>query len=404
MRLTKFRRGLGIAAGYFAYYALLGLLQPYLSPLLAEWGFGHSAIGAILAAAAMCTTVAPIWLLQAGAGRVRGNRLIGGTALLALGGAGLLGAIAQAPGALALWVVALMLFSALYSPISAMLDTVAVAATTQGLWTFGSLRVAGSLGFIVASITMGRLIKGSYTQPLHLGLAVVAATLALACLSLPKETTACLDQKPAPRQKAKDAPYPKGFVFLLAALALHWFTFGPYMYGYTLLAQQIGIPSEWVGQAWSLAVISEVCFFLVADKVVGRLGYRMTLSIAFGAALLRWLLYGLFAVPAVLVAAQVLHGPSFALFYVGAMSAIRQMGSPAERPRMQGAFTGIVTGLSATLGIGFAGVAATYMPLNAAFVWVCPAQALAFALLWLPRSLRPKPLPQAEDVEPLPAA
>jgi len=144
MRLTKFRRGLGIAASYFAYYALLGLLQPYLSPLLAEWGFGHSAIGAILAAAAMCTTVAPIWLLQAGGGRVRGKRLIGGTALLALGGSLLLGATAQAPGALALWVGALMVYSALYSPISAMLDTVAVAATTQGPWTFGSLRVAGS--------------------------------------------------------------------------------------------------------------------------------------------------------------------------------------------------------------------------------------------------------------------
>jgi PPP family 3-phenylpropionic acid transporter len=397
MKLTRFRRGLGIAASYFAYYSLLGLLQPFLAPLLAEWGLSHTAISIVMASAALCTTVAPMWLMQAGGGRVRGHRLITGTAVLALGGAVLLGAVAQAPQAHGLWIAALLVYSALYSPISAMLDTVAVAATSQGPWSFGALRMVGSLGFIAASSTMGLVADHGLTEPLHMGLIIIAAGLALACFSLPKETTACLDQKPAPRQKAKDAPYPKGFVFLVCALSLHWFTFGPYMYGYTLMAQKLGIPSKWVGLSWSLAVVSEVGFFLLADKVVERVGYRVTLTMAFVAASARWLLYGLFTVPTVIVAAQVLHGPSFALFYVGAMSAIRQMGGVNERPRMQGAFTGIVTGLSATIGIIFAGAVAKYMPLNTAFVLVCPAHIVALALLWLPKALKPKP--QSEGIE-----
>lgn len=390
MQFSTYRRGLGIAACYFAYFSLLGLLQPFLAPLLAEWGFSHTAISGIMMAAAVCTTVAPIYLLRAGGGRVRGSRLIRGTAFLALGGAVLLGVAAQMPEAHALWIVALLIYSALYSPISAMLDNVAVAATTKGPWSFGALRLAGSLGFITASLTMGQVADDGLSQPLHIGIIIVAIALAVACFCLGKEATACLDQKPAPRQKAQDAPYPKGFIFLLSALSLHWFTFGPYMYGYSLLARQVGISGSWVGRSWALAVISEVCFLLLASRVVARFGYRGALTAAFCAASLRWLLYGLFPVPWVLVAAQVLHGPGFALFYVGAMSAIQTMGKPNEQLRMQGAFTGIVTGASATLGIGFAGLIASYMPLNTAFLWVCPAQALALALLWLPKSLKPR--------------
>lgn len=398
MHLTRFRRGLHIACSYFAYFALLGLLQPYLPPLLAERHFSLQNISYVLVAAALCTTVAPMWLLRAGGGRVRGSRLIGGTALLALGGALLFAAVAPFEGTQIPYVAALLLFSLLYSPIGAMIDTVAVAANAPGPWSYGSMRVMGSLGFIAASNAVGYLSDDGLTEPLHTGLVLIAGGLALACLILPSDTTRALDQKPAPRQKASEAPYPKGFVPFLVAMALHWFTFGPYMFGYTLLAKGVGVPGRWVGLAWSLAVLSEIGFFLVADRIVARVGWRMTVTFALVAASVRWLLIGLFPVPVVLVASQVLHGPGFALFYVGAMSAIKTLGTAKENMRMQGAFAGLVTGLSGTLGIAFAGSVAGFVQLPWAFVFVCPATAVALALLWFTRSLRPKPL--AQQMEP----
>ena len=330
MGMTRFRRGLHIACSYFAYFALLGLLQPYLPPLLAERHFSLRAISAVLVAASLCTAVAPMWLLRAGGGRVRGSRLIGGTALLALGGALLFAAAAPVHATQVPFVAALLLFSLLYSPLGAMIDAVAVAANAPGPWSYGSMRVMGSLGFIASSNVVGYLSDDGLTEPLHTALVLIAGALALACLVLPRDSTTVLDQKPAPRQKASEAPFPKGFVPFLVAMALHWFTFGPYMFGYTLLAQGAGVSGRWVGWAWSLAVLSEVGCFLIAD---------------------------------------------------------RTLGTSKEIMRMQGAFTGIVTGLSGTLGIGFAGLIANQMPLHWAFLWACPASGVAVALLWLTRSL-----------------
>lgn len=393
MRMTRFRRGLHIACGFFAYFALLGLLQPYLPPLLAERRFSLRTISAVLVGASLCTAVAPMWLLRAGGGRVRGSRLIGGTALLALGGALLFGAAAPIHATPVPYIAALLLFSLLYSPLSAMIDAVAVAANAPGPWSYGSMRVMGSLGFIASSNVVGYLGDEGLTEPLHAALVLIAGALALICIALPKDLTAVLDQRPAPRQKASEAPYPRGFVPFLVAMSLHWFTFGPYMFGYTLLAQRSGMSGRWVGWAWSLAVLSEIGFFLIADRIVARVGWRSTVSIALVAAASRWLLIGLYPVPMVLVASQVLHGPGFALFYVGSMSAIKTLGTDKEIMRMQGAFTGLVTGLSGCIGIGCAGLIANQMQLHWAFLGVCPATGVALALLWLTRSLRGRAQP-----------
>lgn len=383
-KLTRFHRGLRIAVSYAAFYSLLGLIQPFLAPLLHERGYSPAGISAVLATAALCTSVAPIWVLQAAGGRVRGSRLIGGMALFALGGAFTLGTMAESNAPALLYVLALLAFSALYSPLGPMLDSVAVAATERGPWTFGHLRGVGSMGFIAASCTMRLFGDGKLAEPFHLGVLVISGLIVLACWALPREATQALDQKPPKRLKKSEAPpYPQGFVPLLAALALHWFTFGPYMYGYSLLAYQVGVPDKWVGPAWALAVATELVVFLfVAERVVERWGYRVTLSLAFAAAAARWLMVGLMPEPTMVVAAQVLHGPSFALFYVGAMAAIRELGEPHEQMRMQGAFTGIVTGFSAAVGIAFAGWAAGRFGLSNTFLIVCPVQAVALGLLW----------------------
>jgi PPP family 3-phenylpropionic acid transporter len=93
---------------------------------------------------------------------------------------------------------------------------------------------------------------------------------------------------------------------------------------------QSGISPFVAGVLWSESVASEVLVFLLAGPLLlRRLGERGAFALAIGAAVLRWSVMALTPAAPVMALTEPLHGFSFALLHLTAMSVIGRT-VPAE--------------------------------------------------------------------------
>jgi PPP family 3-phenylpropionic acid transporter len=391
-----------MAMGYGSYYSLLGLIQPYLPPTLFAQGLSPARVGLLLSACALASTIAPIAVARASAKyRWRAFRVARACAAAACLFAGALWALQAAPSTT--YVVALFLFTAAWAPLAALYDTLAVRVSRVSDSSFGGIRLIGSIGYMAASSLAGAWMAPA-PVPRFLGtLGILAAVLWLSTFALPR-----IAEPPPPRRQAASfwAQFTPTWWLWLGAMALHWFTFGPYQYGLSLLIRAQGVPARATGMVWSVGVLSELLFFLASGRLIARFGTRRVLAIALAATGARWMLVGAWPSPWMIVATQLLHGPGFALFYAGAMQAIADFSGRRNQVAYQGLFTGVVTGAATTLGIAFAGWLHARHSLEHVFLAVAPVQLAALGLLFYagppspagaPRGAAPPPLLLHED-------
>ena len=77
-----------------------------------------------------------------------------------------------------------------------------------------------------------------------------------------------------------------------------------------------------------------------------RMPAHQVLTLALAASLIRWTLLGLFPNPYVIVATQLLHGPSFALYYAAAMQELGDFAGKRFHASLQGLFATGVNGVA----------------------------------------------------------
>ncbi|HET6344410.1 MAG TPA: MFS transporter [Myxococcota bacterium] len=381
-----------MAMGYGSYYSLLGLLQPYLPPTLFAQGLSPARVGLLLSACALATTVAPIAVARASAKyRWRAFHVARACAAAACLFAGALWTLRAAPSTT--YVIALFLFTAAWAPLAALYDTLAVRVSRVSDTSFGGLRLIGSVGYMAASSLAGAWVAPA-PVPRFLGtLGVLAAVLWLSTFALPR-----IAEPPPPRRQAAGfwSQFTPAWWLWLTAMALHWFTFGPYQYGLSLLIRAQGVPARATGMVWSVGVLSELLFFLASGKLITRFGPRRVLAVALAATGARWVLVGAWPSPWMIVATQLLHGPGFALFYASAMQAIADFSGRRNQMAYQGLFTGVVTGAATTLGIAFAGWLHTWHTLEHVFLAAAPVELAALGVLFYAGAPTPVPPPPRE--------
>lgn len=366
-----------LALAYFGYFGLLGTLNPFLAAVLLERGFPTGAVGLTLAVLGVLTGSMPLLAgaltSRLGLSRSKTFRIC---AALTVALAITLVVVAPDLGILG-YVGLLALLTASYAPLNAVLDASALDLCSRHGWAFGRLRMMGSVGFIVTATGLGHLLpEEGVTRGVHLATAALAGVVGLSAVLLPR----------APRRRAvagslrqeMSAPVlsPRAVTVLLAAFALHSASFGPYQYGFTLLGRSLHLAPLTIALGWSAGVVSEIVFFGLSSAALRRWGWRRTLAVALVAAPLRWLSLGLFPTPTTYFLAQILHGPSFALYYAAAMAAFNKA-APARRASAQTTFCAMVAGLASGPAVYAAGRMHAQSPLPHVFVAVVVLNVLA---------------------------
>jgi PPP family 3-phenylpropionic acid transporter len=379
------------AVAFFFNFMVGGLMGPFLSPVLMARGLSHSEIGLTFAAIYGCGTLMPLVMGHIADSYVSLGRAIRTACAGLVACAALLWAIAtwqpDAVGAQSstLFVSVLLLLALSRAPLGSLLDTLAMQVAHNQAPVYARIRLCGSLAYMSAATGAGYLLSCGH---LHRFFGALTLLATLACVTgwlLPQERRSAErlqeDRLHAATNKFRRTLTPT-FWLWMAAMMLHWLAFTPYQYGFSLYLREQHVTSEVTGLLWSVGVLAEMATFATCHHFFKRIPMARALALTFAAGALRWALLGNFTHIGIIAVSQLLHGPSFALFYSACMQELSVFGGVRYRSSYQGLFATLVTGLSACLGTAVAGQLHSHMPFQRVILLGIPFEVAAAVMLW----------------------
>lgn len=273
------------------------------------------------------------------------------------------------------------LFAALaiaLSPVTPLSDATTLEWLRHHGGSYGGVRIFGSLGFLISSLAVGPLYAGKGIFHLFTFYGVMLFGAFVMSLWAPEQRDAgALAHGEGIASLLRDRVVA---VFLLLAL-VGYGTYAAYNTFFALYLRGLGAGTGVVGLGAGLASLSELPVMAVAGLVVRRVGVKPLLLAGLGAALLRWLAYGLLHDYRVALAFQLLHGLSFAGFYVAGVTFIEYRVPARLRATGQTLFNAATFGLGTVLGANLFGV--LYDRLHAGGMFLAAAAICAAAIMGL---------------------
>lgn len=293
-----------------SYYLANAVYQGYASKYFESTGVTHAQLTILLTAApAISILMQPLWGTIGDRARLRNNVLrlmIVFSALIVL--------TYRISGTFWYLLIASTLFSAFYTSVQPMGDSIILESLQHKNQPFGPLRLMGCVTFAVGNLFIGYAVEGRMNLVLYLTAAVLMLTL-LCTRALPPtpghQSTTGRKMNPTGILRL---PHMKPLIIMLMLMQLtmgYFYSFySPY---FTSLE---GGSTTILGWCYFLSAMSEVPFLLNADKLFEKLGVGKLMSICAAALTCRWLLLGSFANIYVAAFSQVLHGWGFIVMTV----------------------------------------------------------------------------------------
>jgi PPP family 3-phenylpropionic acid transporter len=248
-------------------------------------------------------------------------------------------------------VVALVIYTLARSPVGPLLDALALASHARGGAPFGAVRAWGSLGYLSAAWAAGALLAArGPTAALTPTLLLLMVSVACAFVVPPAP--------PTPREALLPALYrlvrePR-VARVLALGVLNQVGLSPYdMLFPTWFARRAG--GATAGAAVALGVACEVVVMFWGRSLVAHLGAMRAMSLAFALSALRWALVSRVTHVPTLVAVQCLHGFTFGVYYLAAVSRLDEVAPREVRTSAQGIHHALVFGGGGALSLALAG-------------------------------------------------
>ncbi|MEZ6038790.1 MAG: MFS transporter [Planctomycetota bacterium] len=313
------RAWLGLAGFYACSFTALGVYMQFFPTWLKEvQGFDAQDVAVVLSAQTISRTIAgPLWSQRVD--RTGDARRV--LLLLASAATGAFALFAVAPTLWLAWAVAFG-FGCLYPPMHPIVDAAAVRVGREQGFSFGRLRVVGSIAFLVAIVVVGPCLEPDATWRVFPILVVSLFATAVAGWFVPRPAAA-----PTPPADGRPVVWWRlfgsgQFVLLLASSALIQGSHATYYNLSTVHWNAHGIGKTCASLLWAEGVLAEIVLFFVARRAVERLRPTTLLMLGGAGAALRWTLIGSTTEPLWLFLGNWLHGLSFAATYLGAIRAI----------------------------------------------------------------------------------
>lgn len=351
-----------LSSSYFFYFAILGLISPYLSVFLDGKGFTSLELGEIFAILTATKIIAPsLWAILADR---TGQQLL----IIRFGAA-----LALFSFTLLFWLdnywaisFCLAMFSLFWTAILPQLEVLTLNSVRRSSKIYARVRLWGSLGFIVLAILAGQVMT-FYTEanlPNVTGAAFTNAFISMGCAVLTLLLFSTLSLKPrhvvniakVEVLSIKEKLFEKRFVIFFISGVLLQISFGPFYGFFVLFLRDLEYPGFAVGVLISLGVMAEVLVFIFASKFFQRFSLKGILIFSLAVTALRWFLVAFYADSAwILAFTQLIHAASFALFHSASMIFISSHFSASQQSRGQAIYLGGVYGVGGAIGAYLAG-------------------------------------------------
>ncbi len=368
---------------YFIYYFFVGAFVPYWGLYLKSEQFSPADIGILMSLFQISRIFAPNfwgWLADHTGQRTPWIRL---TAFLGLCG---FAAVFWAHGFFWLFFVmaALSIFTSSTLPLAESL-TLAHLATTNG--HYSSIRMWGSLGFIVAAVILGYLIDATGIHSLLWFLLVVQMTLFALTYTLPEPKVEPHEHDHFSIWQVIRQP---NVIALLVGCSLMVTAHGVLYNFYSIYLSEHGYSKGMIGLLWSVGVICEIGIFMLMPRIMARFSLKAILLVSLVLAVLRFSLIGS-AVDNIwlLIFAQSLHAATFGSFHAASVEVITQFFSGRHQARGQAIYNSVAYGVGGTLGGVAGGYALQYLGGQQTFVLAALFPLLGLGVIGLGLKLNP---------------
>ncbi|MCM3357611.1 MFS transporter [Psychrobacillus sp. MER TA 171] len=244
-----------------------------------------------------------------------------------------------------------VLFSLIYPNLLPAMESSASILMQKDKVHYGKSRSFGSVGFMFALLFIGGVTAIWDEQAI---LWTMLAALAIIMLTYSRPMPASLSEIPLRTTKENSVKWKelftsKQFIIILTLTVLIQGSHASYNnYGFIYL-QDIGVNSLYIGIILNVAVIFEIVFFLIADKLFSNKKVSWMFLLAGIGATIRWI--GIYLFPSVwmFILTQALHSVSFGVAHYAFIQYISRTLDKRLIPAAQGIYAALSMSLSSAV-------------------------------------------------------
>lgn len=251
----------------------------------------------------------------------------------------------------------LMVFGSFYSPLTPMLDTIALDFVEQNPSdSYGEIRLWSSAGWAFSTIVVGYLLKGidiKFVFPIT-SVLFLATGIFMYVLYKPLKITKSLETIIFSHLWQLIINSPRLLIFI-AIIFIYGILTAPVMLFINLYYNELNAQSQQIGYAFAIQALFELPFFFYGKRIIARFGARKVMIFAMIITMLRMLLYGLISNPNIAIAVGVMHGVTIGLFLVSVIHQIHEFIPPQWRATGQSFIYIFYFGIGTALGYVLSG-------------------------------------------------
>ena len=334
---------------YFFYFASLGALLFYWSVFLESKGFSRQDAGELIAILSATKIVSPIiwgWIADRTGYRMTIVR------------SGALAAVITFAGVYFVseyWSLALvmMVFSFFWNAVIPQFEATTFSHLGEQSHRYSSIRLWGSIGFIVAVWMVGWAIDLFSIQILPFVVIVLYLGIWLSSLVVPESAAKHLPLDHERFKTVLSRPHVTGLLLVCFCMqAGH----GPYYAFFTPYMLTYDYSVSFIGGLIAFGVIAEVAIFLSLHHWIERFTLQHLLMFSLLTAAVRWSLIGFLPenLPVVLIA-QAMHAITFGVYHAVAIQLIHRYFSGRHQGKGQALYSSLSFGAGGAVGALYAG-------------------------------------------------
>jgi len=215
------------------------------------------------------------------------------------------------------------LISLVHQPAGAVVDGMTMGfVRAHPRFSFGQFRLWSSAGYALASLAAGYLVRNSTLVIFYFSAVLFLLLSVFNLLTLPRKP---VTNRNLVTFKSLGVFFRKRqTAYFLVIILVYGIAISPIMQFINLYYSDIGASSSFIGVVFFVQALPEIPAFLVAAKLVKRLGAERIILMSMAASTLRMFYYGMVNTPELAIIGSALHCITIAFFLVGVVEYIQQ--------------------------------------------------------------------------------